>query len=510
MDPVSRTEINKSAFSKGLCGTTEGMKNVHISRRSLVGLMAAGTVILLAVIACNSSDEGSASSPTPPAGMFSALPTTEPPAADDQPPTIELNTPEPESTLTPQPTPTPNPTYTPAPTLTPYPTGTPVPTPTPYPTGTPVPTPTPYPTGTPVLTPTPYPTGTPVPTAVPEPTGTPYPIHTPIPAPTRMTNPTPALHQTGKPQPQGTPGGIIGADANIVILADTSGSMQGSKIVKLRAAIMDFINRIEDPLEYIALIEFDSIVEIVIELDSFGATEHLWADEVADLRADGETALYDAVVYAANLLEDIGALERSNIIIVLTDGEDTDSRLSLCNTLSKIEEASVKIILFGLAYGDKGEYDLEVLEQLAAAGDKRGWASVATPDATNTAFQSLTEWFQDFDRSSVSADTPVPTPARSTSSANSGVSRTSFEASTPGCYTRVSLKDSGRVWGVPTKFTDDSSLNSVAYMLLGQLKGCSFAGKELERSSKVYVAWEQLGSLRGYESSKVCGTTSRT
>ncbi len=317
-----------------------------------------------------------------------------------------------------------------------------------------------------------------------------------------MTNPTPTLHQTGQPQPQGTPGGIIGADANIIILADTSGSMEGSKIAKLQTAIMDFVNRVEDPLEYIALIGFDDSVEVEIELQPFGATENLWPGKVANLCSGGDTALYDAVAYAVDLLNDIGSQERANIIIVLTDGEDTDSRHSLSSVVSKIEQAPVNIILFGLAYGDIGDYDLRILEELAAAGDGRGRASVATPDATNEAFQSLTEWFQDYTGSS--------TPSQPSPSPESFASRAALEAHCHIGYTEVTLRDGGIVWGVPTRFTDDSSVGAVTYMLLGDLKGCSFAGKELDRSSKVYVRVEELGPLRGYESKTVCGKTSRT
>ena len=82
---------------------------------------------LLTMMACGGSAEKPGPSPTPPSGMFSTLPTSEPPVVGDQPPTIELNTPVP--TPTSQPTPTPNPTYTPVP--------TPMPLPTPNPTATP-------------------------------------------------------------------------------------------------------------------------------------------------------------------------------------------------------------------------------------------------------------------------------------------------------------------------------------------------------------------------------------
>ena len=86
------------------------------------------SLIALAMLACSGSGDGSVSTPTAPPGMFSTLPTTESPVLGDQPPTVELNTPEP--------TYTPNPTYTPVPAPTPLPTGTP----TPNPTGTPTPT----------------------------------------------------------------------------------------------------------------------------------------------------------------------------------------------------------------------------------------------------------------------------------------------------------------------------------------------------------------------------------
>ena len=135
-----------------------------VSSHLLKFVLGMVSLVALAMLACNDSGNGSVSSPEAPPGMFSTLPTSEPPVLGDQPPTVELNTPEP--TLTPQPTPTPNPTYTPVPTPTALPTGTP----TPNPTGTPVPTPTPNPTATPQPTHTPQPTYTPVPlpTATPD------------------------------------------------------------------------------------------------------------------------------------------------------------------------------------------------------------------------------------------------------------------------------------------------------------------------------------------------------
>ena len=162
--------------------------------------LLATQLALLVVLACVGSSGAPPASPTPPPGMFSTLPTTEPPVVGDHLPTIEMKTLTPNPTYAAVPTPTPYPTATPYPTFTPQPTYTPpVLTPTPYPTATPYPTFTPQPTYTPpVLTPTPYPTATPYPTFTPQPTYTP-PVLTPTPYPTATPYPT------FTPQPTYTP-----------------------------------------------------------------------------------------------------------------------------------------------------------------------------------------------------------------------------------------------------------------------------------------------------------------
>ena len=73
------------------------------------------------------------------------------------------------------------------------------------------------------------------------------------------------------------------------------------------------------------------------------------------------------------------------------------------------------------------------------------------------------------------------------------VTRTTFESSTPSGYTRVTLSHTGSVGGDPAKFSTDSNVGTVAYMLLGNVKGCSFADTEADRQSKVYVKTETLG-----------------
>ena len=183
--------------------------------------------------------------------------------------------------------------------------------------------------------------------------------------------------------------------------------MRGLKIDRLRKAILDFISRVEDPAEYIALVQFYDQIKVKIELEAFGKTEQHWNNEVKDLSPRGDTALYDAVAHAVAMLEDIGSQERANIIIALTDGEDTHSRRSIGDAVSRIKSASVDITFIGLAYGKgtryllppnnsrKPHYDLQALKILAAAGNEHGRALEATPENISETFRSLTKWFQD-------------------------------------------------------------------------------------------------------------------
>ena len=87
-------------------------------------------------------------------------------------------------------------------------------------------------------------------------------------------------------------------------------------------------------------------------------------------------------------------------------------------------------------------------------------------------------------------------------------SRELFESSTPAGYTKVTLSDSGSVWGIPARYTTDSDHGTVAYMLMGAVRGCTFANAEADLQSIVYLKTEALGSLTGYEASTVCRKTS--
>ena len=164
-----------------------------------------------------------------------------------------------------------------------------------------------------------------------------------------------------------TPGGLLQADANVILLADTSGSMEGPKIESLKETVMEFATRVDDPGEFVGLMDFDGDFTQLIPLGPMGTDLGVWRDAVDMLDGDGGTAFFDAVIQAVSVLESDGAPDRTNIIIALTDGSDEDSRATLANAISALRQSQVPILLFAIAYGEPGDYELEPLEALAEA-----------------------------------------------------------------------------------------------------------------------------------------------
>ncbi len=107
-----------------------------------------------------------------------------------------------------------------------------------------------------------------------------------------------------------------GAKKNIsvILILDRSGSMNGEKMAKAKAALLEFVNLME--LEDKAgLIVFDDRVSIVSELTS---DKELLKQKVNDVELGGNTAMYDAVYVGVEMMRPVSGRKT---VIVLTDGK---------------------------------------------------------------------------------------------------------------------------------------------------------------------------------------------
>jgi tight adherence protein B len=148
-------------------------------------------------------------------------------------------------------------------------------------------------------------------------------------------------------------------DVTAVLVIDTSGSMEGNKIVGARNAARAFLDAVPDQVK-VGLVTFDKTVEIAAE----PTTDHAAVRRAVDrLEANGSTALYDAVTTAVRVAGRTGVRG----IVLLSDGEDEASTTGLPAAVRAVRKANdVRLDAVGLELDDRG---VQALEQLTNAGE---------------------------------------------------------------------------------------------------------------------------------------------
>ena len=123
------------------------------------------------------------------------------------------------------------------------------------------------------------------------------------------------------------------------------------------------------PKEKIALIDFDSQIRTPVWVDGSAEGRDRGIQFISGLRPDGGTRLYDAALNARNLLQQNLRTDAINAVVVLTDGQDSNSRISLQELSNNLKQSGFnsdkRIAFFTIGYGQKGEFDAQVLKQIA-------------------------------------------------------------------------------------------------------------------------------------------------
>ncbi|MDX1663359.1 MAG: substrate-binding domain-containing protein [Candidatus Promineifilaceae bacterium] len=168
--------------------------------------------------------------------------------------------------------------------------------------------------------------------------------------------------------------------AQVYVLLDTSGSMDGTKIRAARDGTVQFIQGLHRN-DGIAIYTFADRVETVQALAPVGSVGESLIREVQSIDSSGDTALYDAVCTLVTEVTDqqrrdqrVGE-SRLYGIVLLSDGENTAGILSeteMMACLPPAEDAgSIKI--FTIAYGNNA--DEALLERIAEATNGRAYTS---------------------------------------------------------------------------------------------------------------------------------------
>ncbi|MEW6128217.1 MAG: VWA domain-containing protein [Acidobacteriota bacterium] len=141
---------------------------------------------------------------------------------------------------------------------------------------------------------------------------------------------------------------------NVVMLLDASGSVVG-EIVSLRDSAIRFVSEL-DANDKVSIIEFHTTNELLQDWTSNGEdVRHAisWRYKPGMVRTTsgntqyGSTALYDSIFLAAD--EQLAKVEGRKAIIILTDGDDTSSKITYNQALASIIKSGAVVYVISKA-----------------------------------------------------------------------------------------------------------------------------------------------------------------
>lgn len=178
--------------------------------------------------------------------------------------------------------------------------------------------------------------------------------------------------------------------SQVVIVVDSSGSMSGNKLPAVQQTLQNYINRL-NPTDRITLIDFDTEIRSPVQIDGTAQGRDRGFQFINGVSVGGGTRLYDASLYARDWLLQNLRPDAINAVLVLTDGEDSDSSTNLEQLAAELEktgfEGDQRISFFTIGYGNEGEFNPEVLQRMAETTG--GYYSKGDPETISRVMDNL-------------------------------------------------------------------------------------------------------------------------
>jgi Ca-activated chloride channel family protein len=155
------------------------------------------------------------------------------------------------------------------------------------------------------------------------------------------------------------------------VMLDTSGSMVEQLDTAVQAALR-FFQTIIQPKDRAAVITFNGQPNLAVR---FTNDREVLAGGLAGLRADGNTALYDSIIYA---LYYFGGVRGKRAIVLLTDGKDEGSRFRYADALEYAKHSGIAFYTIGLGpIANQPDIRLKLMKLAAETGGRSYFVSQA-------------------------------------------------------------------------------------------------------------------------------------
>ena len=154
-------------------------------------------------------------------------------------------------------------------------------------------------------------------------------------------------------------------NVNLVMVLDISGSMEGQKIDQVKQSAIEFVQRLGDD-DHLTVIAFNEKPNSLLLTQPVGGHREQIIATIGGLQAGGGTSLFDTIAFASEFMAQTGRSEEVNALVVLTDGQDTESQqyTSADQAFGAIVQQSGASV-YSVAYGE--DADLETMRSIAFA-----------------------------------------------------------------------------------------------------------------------------------------------
>jgi Ca-activated chloride channel family protein len=182
--------------------------------------------------------------------------------------------------------------------------------------------------------------------------------------------------------------------ANVLLVLDTSGSMaQEQRLRNAKSGLQAFLKEVA-PQDNIGLMTFSDRITPLAEIAPARENRPRLRSLVSNLIADGGTAIYDATTEGVAQVAKLADTSRINAVVLLTDGEDTDSTRSADQVVTELEaqgDSSRRVRVFTIAYSAGAAGAAENLQRIAEASG--GKAYVGKTSDIESVYRSISSFF---------------------------------------------------------------------------------------------------------------------
>lgn len=182
--------------------------------------------------------------------------------------------------------------------------------------------------------------------------------------------------------------------ANVFLVFDGSGSMQGQKIGQAIIGAVQFVEEM-DRKDWLAWLPFNDEYFVGTQGLKSGVGEQLQSS-IRSTTARGGTALYDSIAYAYQTLQERRKSEGDTVrygIVVLSDGKDGNSSttLAMLEDMMRPKEGEVSgIQIHTIGVGE--DADDQILTKIASISNGRYW-KVTDPASTDAVYKRISKYW---------------------------------------------------------------------------------------------------------------------